>query len=857
MSAGAVPNPTPQGPPPGVSLAPPIPQPPPGVTLSAPIAQPAPAAAPPQAAAPAAPAPASIWQSLKNKTKEFIESQLDPNNDHAITTPIEAAATAASKLPVVGDAIGNIGSKIAAVRRGVIKGGLGTVAGLTHIGAQLVSDFGIDGDVADYQQKNPGASLLQARQAVAPEIYGKAALPAGQTTPNPDYQTDSHRQRVQRMMDTAKWFTDHAETNGFWEGMGSTGESIAELLGGEGLAKLLPEAAAAGDAGKVTSLADHLRNTQKVAQFLEQNPKVAKLMALGMRTAHAVTEAGTQAAGQTFIKSGGDTGETMEAGAIGAAGGGALHLAGEAAGAGFKAVKGGLERLAKPSTTVDAVGDAARGAVEDRLGATNATREPGQPDPAAEPYQFKIGGTPTRDYTVGNISQDARKQQVGTRAVAGKGSPTGTYPYNPEDLQKYVSFDGEGNPTYARPDQYENTGRNAAGEPSYPDAAGNTADTAAPDQPEGSHKEPVYQYKPTARDPEAMPGEDRAEGGGTLLTKDPKVASSHLASLEQIIGGKDFKAMAPEQRATLQASRDDIKAQLGEYYQHQKATAGGPANFKPVDVQGAIEATGNFADAAESLHNTAAEVYEHANNVTGGQWQALDQHISKLQDKLGDEPFADGRAKLRKQIGQAQSVMSQILENPANGFDANDVTQAKKNFRAKYVLQDAHEAIKPIYAIEQQPGTITGQYRGVNGSMLGTRWDEFLKANPDAKDIIGADRVNTLRDLFRQNETLAARKRFGSAVLNVASAFAGYHFGGLSGAVEGGVGYRGIKYVLDGMLSNPKVAKNILFAIQSGARAENYGPMVAKMIIAGKKIVPVAAGAAARSQQQTVPPPEN
>ena len=829
----------------GMVPASPPPAPGGGIDLSAGMvsANPTPAAAPTAPApAPAPSQPATWWEQAKGLAKQYIADQVDSSNPHP-AGPLEAG----THLPVIGGAI-------AGIQRGVNKGVLGTYGGLVKIGAKMVNDFGIDGDVAAYQQQNPAATIQQARQAVAPELYGKMGdgapspmqvLRGSEHNDQPDFQTDSHRARVKGMMDTAQWFTDHADSHGFWEGLGSTGESIAEMMGGEGLLKLLPEASKAGEA---MSLADKLKNTQRVASFLESHPKIAKLMAVGMRTAHTVGEAGAAAGTQTYVKSGGDADETAEGAAMGVAGGAAGEAIGAVGGQALRAAKAGMERLGRPSATVDAVGEAARGVLGDRIDATNATRVTAPPNPNAEPYTFEIGGTPTRDYRVGNMAQDAGKQQVGTRVVAGKGT-AGPPAYDPADLQKYLRFDDQGRPTYMRPDKYEGVGLGDDGQPSYPDAAGNTRDQANPDQPDGSHKEPIFQYKPTPRDPTLEPGADRADGGGTLRTTDPKVASAHMATLERAIGGEDFDAMPAAQRSQLLASRDDIKGQIGEYYRQQQAAGGGKPNFEPINSQQAIQATGSFADAADSLHQAGVEVYDHANNVTGGQWQALDQYIGKLQDKLGEEPFAAGRADLRKQIGHAQGIMSEILENPSNGFSADDVAQAKKNFRAKYVLQDAHQAISPIYAIEQQDGAVTGQYRGMNGSQLGSRWDEFLKANPDARDIIGADRSNTLRDLFRQNETLAARKRFGSAVLSVSSALAGYHFGGLMGAAESTGAYHGVRYVLKSIVSNPKIAKNILFAIDSGARPDNYGRAIAQMIIQGAKryAVPAAASAAARS----------
>jgi len=51
-----------------------------------------------------------------------------------------------------------------------------------------------------------------------------------------------------------------------------------------------------------------------------------------------------------------------------------------------------------------------------------------------------------------------------------------------------------------------------------------------------------------------------------------------------------------------------------------------------------------------------------------------------------------------------------------------------------------------------------------------------------------------------------------------------------AGAAAGWAASAASKRVMDAVLTNPKVAQNLIFAMESGARPEHYAPMIAGMI---------------------------
>jgi hypothetical protein len=567
------------------------------------------------------------------------------------------------------------------------------------------------------------------------------------------------------------------------EGQESGGmiEQLGEWMAGEGMLK------------SGITLAQRSTEIAKFATLLEKQPALARAVSTMMKSDAAAfaarqTAVGGGAATQTLLHGGTGT-EAAESGILGAAGGAAVEGAGAVA-------RGAARRIAAPAITADAVTDATRAAVRDRLEATNATRTPATHALPAKTgdFQFTLKGTGPEMRSEGSSVAEPRKKQIGTEYVAGKGS--GTAP----KVEPYAAGTFEHAETPALP--------------------------PVPDQEPFAtrgHKEPVFQYLAGTKPGTEDVGSETLGGGGNLVTGDVKTAAAHLADLQDAIDSPEFAQATPERKQQIVDAHDDTQRQIVDYYKQRRATGPQGSNFQPVDVQATLSRVGRPDEAAQELRNVGAEVYNHANDVTGGQFQALagskDGYIAKLYEKLSQEPYPAGRAQVRQEIARAEAALNGILEDPRNGIDATDAAAAKRNFHASYVLDDMHQAIKPLYGYE-------GDYRGFGNNRIGQRFDEFLKSNPDARQIIGGERIDTLKEIFQKADTAAGRKKLSRAVISIGSALTGH-----------GVVTHGGQYVLDGMVSNPNVAKNLLFALDSGARPENYSPAIARMIEAGRKTV--------------------
>jgi hypothetical protein len=111
--------------------------------------------------------------------------------------------------------------------------------------------------------------------------------------------------------------------------------------------------------------------------------------------------------------------------------------------------------------------------------------------------------------------------------------------------------------------------------------------------------------------------------------------------------------------------------------------------------------------------------------------------------------------------------------------------------------------------------------------------------------VVGKDNLDTLFRVAELNRTGTARAKFGVAIkpvvnglmsLHVGPIAAGAYLGHMAGMpyeVGGAAGWAtaaATRRVMDAVLTNPKVAQNLIFAIDSGANPDHYGPMLATMI---------------------------
>ena len=251
-------------------------------------------------------------------TGELGRYTKDKTNDPKFKSAVTGAVSNATDLPLE-----NLG-------KGALKSAAQGIGGLMQIVHDHVGSGGDPADVMDYKKANPHASDEEALQAIEGGYRGETTT----------------KSRAQ-LKEAAQFLQDNPQ-HGFWQNLGGVGETVGELLSGLGIEDGTAE-------GKVMSFADRIGARLKTAKFLEQNPKIAKLAAIGAKATHAAVKGAAEAGGQTYVHTGGDADAAGTAAELGGAAGAGLSAAGDA----ISGVRGKLASVAgetgPATTTVEGV----------------------------------------------------------------------------------------------------------------------------------------------------------------------------------------------------------------------------------------------------------------------------------------------------------------------------------------------------------------------------------------------------------------------------------------------------------------------------------------------------------------------
>ena len=174
-----------------------------------------------------------------------------------------------------------------------------------------------------------------------------------------------------------------------------------------------------------------------------------------------------------------------------------------------------------------------------------------------------------------------------------------------------------------------------------------------------------------------------------------------------------------------------------------------------------------------------------------------------------------------------------------------------KGWRQYYQLGRAQRVLDG--SLDGRPGATKVSYeqRGINGKKLLNGLDNWIR-DPKigragvAEALGGEERLKALEAIGKATSTNAGRSALNKAmqvaaynISRVAGQYAGWKLTGhWLGAVTGGeVASAGVNAskeatarVMRAAMSNPQIANHLLFAVDSGARPENYGPLIGSMI---------------------------
>lgn len=565
----------------------------------------------------------------------------------------------------------------------------------------------------------------------------------------------------------------------FGENMGAGLETGAEFMAGEGLLKGI---------AKIIGFAPKLTDAARIEQEIQKGTPLGKLALQALKTGGK--EAATNAAlagGQTFVKTGGDTDEALGEGTLAGVMGGAGGVVSELG----SAVGSNLSRAARtagaPSTEQRALqaayADTAQGAVKPHLEAINSTREPYsqlQIPHKTGPYEFEISQPVPQETVEGKMAQSAAKAP-----------------------------------------------RHSFQEPQY-------VTSSAPTREVGGNEGSMGLDITTGRTPD--PAHDVARGGGVMKTTDVNQAVRYRDGLQSAL---DEGGLSQSQASQIRGELDRINGQLREYrglnVDYQRSS------LPKIDVDETLGRIRTLSDASEELQAAADPVYKRIDDLTGGEFR-------KTKALMNQSENPTVRAGYQKKI---EGMLNDL--NASGQVSTEEFKAAKGAFHQMFVLDDISKSFDKSWMGNPGVAKIGNGYNGINGKqLLGSIRNARIKyGDIGLSEVLGSDRLTNLEEQAALNVTQTQRRAYGEGINKVLDYIGQkdphllYHFGaaGVGGAIghATGVGFYGgaaagigielgAKKLAEMMVADPKIGQNFAFAIRSGARPENYVPMIASMI---------------------------
>jgi hypothetical protein len=631
------------------------------------------------------------------------------------------------------------------------------------------------------------------------------------------------------------------------------------------------------------SLAEKFGVGADLAKFADKYPKIASVfnvLKAGMTTA---ARAGAEQGAQTYVKTGGDVGASVKSAETGATVGGVLGAGAQAvgetgaaiararpgardiAGASFETRPTGdaLLRNLKdvqqdPATQAvdEALGNVAKTGVANSINRSNAARAPeGTIIPPSRRLPGRGGFTvgPAAEPTPvveGQTAFDPGKQQTGTRVVEGKGPGSFDLPqYSPELADAAA------------------------------DSAAKEGTLGAPNpqpEPQGSHREPIFQYRNATRPGSPEPGTDVARGPGTFILTDdgqamaPERARQQLTQYDRILNDpNEVSELGVRQHQDIQQAREDLAGQLSRYDNY----AASQPHLPPIDAVAAVRNTDSLGDAAAQLKAAHAPFWQAADQASGGEWTALREREKWLQNRLNSNQPVGNYDDLSAELKQNQQAQMDFFDKYKTTVSPQEWQTARNGYQDGMVLGNLDNLFQRKFGgisreLEQR-GLATGNQRQrvfQPGANFNQQLEDFYNTGTNRQVLertIGQDHMDSLHDLGLLFNSTDRMKQTQNLVGNIMTSIR-HHYHGVRGMVAGGAGggmliahqlgmsgaadlglgggilsvpmltgtASGIsRYIGEKILTDPSYLKIFNYALENGVPARTAGPLLAARLI--------------------------
>jgi hypothetical protein len=306
-------------------------------------------------------------------------------------------------------------------------------------------------------------------------------------------------------------------------------------------------------------------------------------------------------------------------------------------------------------------------------------------------------------------------------------------------------------------------------------------------------------------------------------------------------------AEVPQQSAGKQAIAGAAKSTAGSVLDQANVLRKGTP--LEINVPKVVEKVGSFSDARDQLDQAAEQGYNALNAATDGQFSKLRQAGKDAWQSWRNAITPEQQKAAKDALDQNEQKISTMFDGLKGKFDPKTLDSFNQTFKNARVLDQVSAAVDGSFAGNPSASARSWEQRGFDGNQLMRSLSRLERQVGRSKleQVIGGDNLDTLYQVAELNRTNAQRAKFGAAVEPVKQALfqLGRHAGwGTAGAAaahamgaspEAGA-FAGVaagevsKKVMNAILTRPQIARSLIFALDSGARPENYGPYVATLI---------------------------
>lgn len=283
--------------------------------------------------------------------------------------------------------------------------------------------------------------------------------------------------------------------------------------------------------------------------------------------------------------------------------------------------------------------------------------------------------------------------------------------------------------------------------------------------------------------------------------------------------------LTPAQRASSEAYTAAARGTVAPHLQN--------IGMAPEQIDKYLNTFHDFTGAGDKLTQANDAVYDHLDDVTGKKFRKLNDEVAQAQKNAWD-----GGPNAEKHYKNKQAEMEDLLNK--SGLDSEYLQKAKASWRQSYILNDAGNTLDK--SLDGLPGqsNVSMEQRGINGKKLQSGLQQLVRQyGYDTVDqAMGPGRLKNLELIAKANTTNSGRALFNRGIkyivpylgLKAGEAATGHFLGGLAGAGMAESALVGTQRVMNAIRTNPKIGQNLIFALESGARPQNYGPLIGSMI---------------------------